>query len=142
MTTIDSTAPASKGSVRGVLLSTLIAGVVASVANAIVAWAGLAAGADPAVMGLTPGAYVTFSVLGVLVGAIGWALIRRAPKARTILTVLVPVVLLLSLIPDVALAVTGGTAAATTAAVTLGIMHVVTAAIAVPVYRVFLPLED
>ena len=53
---------------------------------------------------------------------------------------LVPVVLLLSLIPDVALAATAGSAGVVTAAVALGIMHVVTVAVAVPVYRAFLPI--
>jgi hypothetical protein len=142
MTTIDSTPSRTTGTTRGILLSTLLGGAVASVANAIVALAGLAAGADPAVQGLTPPAYITLSVLGVLVGAIGWTVVSRARSAKRILTVLVPLMLVLSLIPDVLLAVTAGSGAVVTAAVTLGIMHVVTVAVAVPVYNAFLPIRS
>lgn len=140
MTTIDTTPTRTSGRLRGILLATLSGAVVASIANAIVATAALAAGADPAIQGLTPPAYITFTILGVLVGAIGWTVVGRARAGKRILTVLVPVVLLLSLIPDVALAVTAGSAGVVTAAVALGIMHVVTVAVAVPVYRAFLPL--
>jgi len=140
MTMTESTPRTANGRLRGVLLSTLVGGVIASIANAIVAFAGLAAGADPALPGLTPGAYITFTIVGILIGAIGWALIGRARAAKRILAVLVPVVLVLSLIPDVAIAASG-TTAAMTAGITLGIMHLVTVAVAIPVYRVFLPLE-
>lgn len=137
---LTETAPRTGGRVRGVLLSTLIAGAIASALNAVVALVSLAAGADPAVQGLTPGAYITFTVVGVLVGAIGWTLISRARSARRILAVLVPVVLLVSLIPDAALALAGGSAALI-AGIGLGVMHVVTVAVAVPVYRKLLPLD-
>ena len=142
MTTIDSASARTEGTTRGIILSTLLGGAVASVANAIVAFAGLAAGADPAIQGLTPPAYITLSVLGVLAGAIGWNVIRRARSAGRILAVLVPVMLVLSLIPDVLLAVSSGDGAVVTAAVTLGIMHVVTVAVAVPIYRAFLPIRN
>ena len=138
MTTIESAEPRTKGRLRAILLSTVLVSVIASVANAIVAVAGLAAGADPAVQGLTPPAYITFTVLGALIGAIGWSILSRASQGRRLLTVLVPTVLVLSLIPDVALAATVGV----TAAVTLGIMHVVTVAVAVPVYRAFMPVGE
>jgi hypothetical protein len=139
MTTTESTSRSATGRFRGVLLSTLVGGAIASIANAIVAFAGLAAGADPALPGLTPAAFITFTVAGILIGAIGWALIRRTRAAKRILAVLVPVVLALSLIPDIAIAGTG-TSAATTAGITLGVMHLVTVAVAIPVYRTFLPL--
>jgi hypothetical protein len=52
----------------------------------------------------------------------------------------VPTVLVLSLIPDVALLVTGAMPGTTvTAVVTLMVMHVVTAAIAVTAYRRTMP---
>jgi hypothetical protein len=135
--------PVSEGvvrPVRGILLSTVLGGAVASAANAIVAFAGLAPGADPTLPGLTPPAFITLSILGVLVAAIGWTVVGRARSAKRILTVLVPTLLALSLLPDIALALTASSAAVVTAAVTLGIMHVVTVAVAVPVYRTFLPL--
>ncbi len=140
MTTTESAPRVASLPVRGVLLSTVLGGAVASIANAIVAFAGLSAGADPSLPGLTPPAFITLSVLGVLVAAIGWTIVGRARSAKRILTVLVPVLLIVSLIPDVALALTATSAAVVTAAVTLGIMHVVTVAVAVPVFRTFLPL--
>ena len=133
------TLPRTRGTARGIALSTLIAGIIASILNAVVAIVALMLGADSAVQGLTPGAYVTFTIVGVLIGAIGWALIRRTRSAKRVLSVLVPVVLVLSLIPDVALAAAGGSAALI-AGIALGVMHVVTVAVAVPVYRAFLPL--
>ncbi|PZE64260.1 hypothetical protein DEI81_10975 [Curtobacterium sp. MCBD17_013] len=138
MSTIDTTTR-RPSRLRGVLVATVLAAVIGSIANAIIAVSALAAGADPAVQGLTPPAYITFTVVGVLIGAIGWALISRARSAGRVLAILVPVVLVLSLIPDVLLAVSGGSAAMT-AGVALGIMHLVTTAIAVPIYRVFLPI--
>ena len=140
MTTTATSQPHRTRRVRGVLLSTLVGGVIASVVNALVALVALAAGADPSTQGLTPPAYITFTIVGVLVGAIGWMLIGRARSAGRILAVLVPVVVLVSLIPDIALALGATNSGGVTAAVALGIMHVVTAAVAVPVYRVFLPL--
>ncbi len=140
MTTTESAPRVASLPVRGILLSAVLGGAVASIANAIVAFAGLSAGADPALPGLTPPAFITLSVIGVLGGAIGWTVVSRTRTAKRNLTVLVPGVLGLSLIPNVLLAVTAGTAAVVTAAVTLGIMHVVTVVVAVPVYREFLPL--
>ena len=142
MTTTESALRVASLPVRGILLSTVLGGAVASVANAIVAFAGLSAGAEPTLPGLTPPAFITLSVLGVLVAAIGWTVVGRARSAARILTVLVPVLLVLSLIPNIALALTAGSAAVVTAAVALGIMHVVTVAVAVPVFRTFLPLAE
>ncbi|WIB36068.1 MULTISPECIES: DUF6069 family protein [unclassified Curtobacterium] len=138
MSTIDTTTR-RPSRLRGVLVATVLAAVIGSIANAIIAVSALAAGADPAVQGLTPPAYITFTVVGVLIGAIGWALISRTRSAGRALAILVPVVLVLSLIPDVLLAVSGGSAAIT-AGVALGIMHLVTTAVAVPIYRTFLPI--
>ena len=140
MTTTESAPRVASLPVRGILLSTLLGGAVASIANAIVAFAGLSAGADPTLPGLTPPAFITLSVMGVLVGAIGWTVVSRTRSAKRNLTVLVPLVLGLSLLPNVLLAVTAGTSAVVTAAVTLGIMHLVTVAVAVPLYRTFLAL--
>ncbi|WIB67410.1 DUF6069 family protein [Curtobacterium sp. MCBD17_035] len=138
MSTIDTTTR-RPSRVRGVLIATVLAAVIGSIANAIIAVSALAAGADTAVQGLTAPAYVTFTVVGVLVGAIGWALISRTRSAGRVLAILVPVVLVLSLIPDVLLAVSGDSPMMT-AGVALGIMHLVTTAVAVPLYRTFLPI--
>lgn len=141
ISSIDSTPPPAKAGTGRIVLATVLAAVFASVANGLVALAGVAAGADPATTGLTPPAYITFTVLGVLVGAIGWRLVGRARAAKRILLVLVPLVLVLSLIPDLLLWLTAGEPAARTAAVTLGVMHVATAAVAIPIYLRVLPLR-
>jgi hypothetical protein len=60
-------------------------------------------------MGLTPAAYLPATVVGFVIGVLGWNLLaRRRPRA---LRVLVPVALVLTWIPDVLLLTAGATAA-------------------------------
>ena len=81
----------------------IVAGVTvaASVVNAVIAQIALALGADSSFTPLTPGAYVFLTVIGVLLALAGWAVVRRvSARPARVLRVLVPVVLLLSFIPD------------------------------------------
>jgi len=81
-------------------------------------------------MGLAPAVFLPFTVLGVVLGALGWTLIaRRAPKA---LRVVVPAVLVLTWIPDLLLLTAGATAANV---VGLMLMHVVVATAVVTALR-------
>ena len=133
------TSVATTGSaVRAVATATLVASVLAVPANAMVSLAAQAAGADPTVVeGLAIYAYGTFTVIGVLAGAIGWAVIRtRASQPTRLLSWLVPTVVAVSLIPNVLMGVSTGWLGAGA----LGLMHVVVALVAVPVYRRFLPV--
>jgi hypothetical protein len=86
-----------------------------------------------------------WTVIGTLAGAIGWRLLAaRKAGAGRLLTRLVPVVLAVSLIPDLALlanqnAVPGTT---TSGVLALMLMHLAVAAIAVPAYRRFMPPQS
>ncbi|MET8761941.1 DUF6069 family protein [Lentzea sp. NPDC004782] len=123
-----------------VVLGVLATIVLASAANTVVALVARALGADAAVIqGLTPQAYVFLTVVGVVVAAGAWAVIRRkAARPNALLRKLVPAVVAVSLVPDVLLF--GIPGASPIGVVALMLMHVVVAAIAVPVFRTVLPL--
>ncbi len=90
---------------------------------------------------LTLPVYGTLTVLGAVAGAVGWHLVvARSRNASGVLRVLVPMVLVLSLIPDVMLLVTESQPGTTTAGViALMLMHVGVAAAAIPALRRFTP---
>ncbi len=74
---------------------------------------------------------------GVLVGAVGWSVIRtRAARPSALLRWLVPAVVAISLVPNVLV----GFVVGVLGAAALGLMHIAIAVIAVPVYRRFMPL--
>ncbi len=93
---------------------------------------------------LTLPVYGFLTVVGAIIGAIGWHLIAtRSSNATGTLRVLVPAVLVLSLIPDVLLLVSGSQPGTTTGGVVaLMLMHVGVAAAAVPAYRRFIPPQS
>ena len=93
---------------------------------------------------LTLPVYGFLTVLGAIVGAIGWHLVvARSRNASGVLRVLVPTVLVLSFIPDVMLLVTESQPGTTTAGVVaLMLMHVGVAAAAVPAFRRFIPPQS
>ncbi|MEV7094824.1 hypothetical protein AB0M80_18500 [Amycolatopsis sp. NPDC051045] len=83
--------------------------VAAAVVNTGIALAASALDDGGMGVGLSPAAYLPATVVGLLVGAVGWTLIaRRSPRA---LRVVVPAVLVLTWIPDLLLLTTGATAA-------------------------------
>jgi len=139
----SSTLPARSkpGRVAGLLIAGI---VVASIANAVIALVARAAGASADFQPLQLGAYVTFTVLGILLGAVGWAVIRRrSTNPRALLSWLVPTVLVVSFIPDLMMFVSDYTPNANTAGIIgLLLMHVAVAAVAVATYRRALPLRD
>ena len=98
-------------------------------------------GASDDFVPLTLGPIVMWTILGAIIGAVGWRLIvNTSAHSRALLNALVPTILVLSLIPDVALLATDSTAGQTTAGVVaLMVMHVVTAVIAVTAYRKAMP---
>ncbi len=93
---------------------------------------------------LTLPVYGFLTVVGAIIGAIGWHLIAtRSSNATGTLRVLVPAVLVLSLIPDVLLLISGSQPGTTTGGVVaLMLMHVGVAAAAVPAYRRFIPPQS
>ncbi len=86
---------------RAIASATVVAGLLSIIANTVISQLAQAAGADPvAVPGLTVPAYILFTVVGVLVGAIGWNVIRkRAARPSALLRWLVPAVVAISLFP-------------------------------------------
>jgi hypothetical protein len=123
-----------------VILGVLAAIVLASAANTAVSFAAQALGASPAVIqGLTPQAYVFLTAVGVIVAAVAWALIRsKAARPNAVLRKLVPIVVAVSLVPDLLLF--GIPGASPVGVVALMLMHVVVAAVAVPIFQKVLPL--
>ncbi|MGK3206388.1 DUF6069 family protein [Amycolatopsis sp. MEPSY49] len=86
-----------------------VAVVAAAAVNTVIALAASALDDGGIGMGLNPAAYLPATVLGLLAGAAGWGLIaRRNPK---VLRVLVPLVLVLTWIPDLLLLTAGATVA-------------------------------
>lgn len=123
---------------RGFALAVVVATVVASVVNTVISLIAQALGADASViMGLQPALYIVFTLVGTAIGALGWVIVRRrAANPAALLRWLVPVVLVVSLLPDLQLLfVLGGGVTA------LMLMHLVVAAAAVTAYRRFQPLE-
>lgn len=115
---------------------------IASVANAIVAQAAIAAGADPSFGSFAIGATTGYSALGVLIGFTGWIAVRQwVPRAATVLAALVPTLTVLSFIPDLTfLDPASQEGAGPIAAIALMVMHVVVVAVAVPIYQRLAPV--
>ncbi len=116
---------------------------VAGLANSIIAMAAIAAGASSSYAPLMAPVFLAFTAIGVGVGYVGWRMIRRMfEQPARVLRVLVPVVLVLSWVPDVILAIVQfipGTNL--TGALGLGLMHAVVVAVAVPVYAKLAPVS-
>lgn len=131
------TAPSTPTSALRIAAGLAAAAVVAALVNAMIGTLGaLVAGAAPT--GLALPAPVVASVAGVLVGAAGWALVRRfAARPAAALRVVVPVAVVVTWIPDLLLLAGGATVAN---ALVLMAMHVVVAASVVPVLARVLPV--
>ena len=121
--------------VSGSIVATLLCLGVAAIAHA--------AGASTQFLALTPAVFTPFVVIGAIGGAVGWAIIaRRSAQPRRLLRVLVPVVLLVSLIPDVLVGISKPLPGTSWGAViALMVMHVVVAACVVTAYRYFMPVR-
>ena len=121
--------------VSSVVVASLLCLAVAAVAHR--------AGASTEFLALTAPVFVTFIVIGAVVGAIGWTIVRRrARDPRRLLRVLVPAVFLLSLVPDVLVGVTGALPGTSwTAVVALMVMHLVVTVCVVAAYSLFLPVR-
>jgi hypothetical protein len=118
------------------------AAIVATALNAAVAAIAHAAGASSELRALQLQSYAGLTVLGVLAGAAGWAIVRAGTRSpRRVLRLLAPAVVLVSFVPDVLVGVSDGMpGAGWGGAVALMVMHVVVAAVAVGTYLRVLPL--
>ncbi|MDO0909725.1 DUF6069 family protein [Streptomyces sp. DT2A-34] len=125
-----------------VVLGTVAAAVLGSAGNALVSWVARSLGSDPQVIqGLQPKGYVVLTTLGVIVGAVVWARIRRrSERPRAVLRKLVPTVVGVSFLADVPVFFLDG--ADVLGVFALMVMHVVVAVIAVPIFRRVMPLTE
>ncbi|MDF3140298.1 MULTISPECIES: DUF6069 family protein [unclassified Streptomyces] len=121
-----------------VLGGVLAAIVVASVADAVLALLALAAGAPDDFEPLKASSYIFLTAVGVVAGAVGWAIVRKVSKdPEALVRWLVPTLVVVSFVPDFLLFGDGG-------AIGVGallLMHVVVAAAAVFAYRKVMPLS-
>ncbi|RSM75400.1 hypothetical protein DMH04_38485 [Kibdelosporangium aridum] len=116
----------------------ILAIVGANVVNAGIAIAARAMTDDLADFGpLDPFPYIFLTTVGIIAGAVGWAVVRRrADDPAAVLRWLVPAVVLLSFVPDFFQFDRGGVVGV----VALLVMHVVVAAFGVAAYRRAMPL--
>jgi hypothetical protein len=137
MTSSISARPQSPTAAR-VAVGVLVAAVVALVGNTLIALAVSALRPGGMVKGLTFVEYGSLTVVGVLLGTAGWALVRRSSRRpRAVLRVLVPVVVVLSFGADLGLLAAG---TSPLNAVGLMLMHVVVAVATVLTLSRTLPL--
>lgn len=116
----------------------LAAIVVSSLANAVLAVVALALGAPDDFQPLMPGSYVFLTTVGVIAGAVGWAVVRKVSKdPEKLVRWLVPTVVVVSFVPDFLLFGAGGVVGV----MALLLMHVAVAAAAVFAYRKVMPLS-
>ena len=122
-----------------VVVGLLGAAVISVVVNTVIALvARNLIPADVERMGLAVGEYAPATVIGIALGTLGWYLVRRfAANPRRVLRVLVPVVLVLSFIPDLGILAAGASVVNSLALIA---MHIVVAAATVPVLSRILPL--
>lgn len=129
--------PSTTSTGRGIALAVVAATVVASVINTVISLIAQALGADASVlMGLQPPLYIAFTLVGLLIAATAWVLIRkRAAHPSGVMRWLIPVVVAVSLIPDLLAGLTFGWGA-----LALALMHIVVAVCGVAALRRFLPM--
>ncbi|MER6160457.1 DUF6069 family protein [Streptomyces sp. NPDC001868] len=117
----------------------VIAILLSSLANALIAVLAHALGAPDDFDPLEPASYIFLTTLGVLGGTVGWAVVRRFSRdPERLLRRLVPSVVVVSFVPDFFQFGDGEV----TGVVALLLMHVAVAAIAVPTYRRVMPLNS
>jgi len=128
----------SAGEVAVGLLGAAVVSIAVNALIALIAGNLIPAGVERT--GLALGEYAPATVIGILLGTLGWYLVRRfARSPRRVLRILVPVVVALSWIPDLGI-LAGGASVVNSLA--LMVMHAVVAAAAVPVLSRVLPLGD
>ncbi|MGW6936509.1 DUF6069 family protein [Lentzea sp. NPDC054927] len=123
-----------------VVIGLLGAAVVSIAVNSLIALvAGKFVPAGTERMGLALAEYAPATVIGILLGTLGWYLVRRSARdPQRVLRVLVPVVVVLSWIPDLGILAAGATLVNSLALIA---MHTVVAVATVPVLSRVLPLR-
>ncbi len=121
-------------------LGVVAAALASLVVNTAIALAATSAHPSGPQTGLSAVHYAPLTVLGVLAGTAGWAFIRRnSRRPREVLRVVVPLIVLVSFVPDMLLLVLLPTTTLVNVAALLS-MHIAIAAITVPMLGRVLPL--
>jgi hypothetical protein len=123
---------------RRIAAAAAAAAIGSAIAAVLVGVIGQAAGA-PSVKELSAGGLATLAVAGVVIATLAWAWIGSRVDGRRLLSVLVPAVLVLSFIPDIALGLTGTT---WSAVATLMTAHAAVFAVTIPALIHWLPPRD
>jgi hypothetical protein len=136
------TASRTVASPRRTVVLTAAGVVVAGAATSIVALTVTALGAADDFAPLRPAVYLPFVAIGVIATVIGWRIIRaKAANPAAVLRILVPAVLLVSFVPDAFLIATGFIPGTTlVGGLSLSVMHVIVAAVAVPLAQRLAPV--
>jgi hypothetical protein len=133
--------PSARPGALSVAAGLLAAIVIAGLADAVIALLARIGGASPAFAPLQPASYLSLTAFGILIGAIGWAVVRRVAKnAATVLRWLVPSTVVVSFVPDLAVLAGGSPGSGPLAVIALMGMHVTVATVAVLAFRRVLPL--
>ncbi|MCH1867791.1 DUF6069 family protein [Nocardioides sp. CFH 31398] len=141
MTTLQQTSTPTTTTAGRVATGIAAAIAAAAVVTTAVALAAGALGASSEFAPLQAPGYVVAGAIGVVAGAVGWAVVRRrARDPRAVLRWLVPTVVAVSLVPDALLLVTGEPGADALGVGALMVMHVLVAAVAVPALAWGMPL--
>lgn len=128
----------STGEVALGLLGAAVVSIAVNFLIALLAGNFIPAGADR--KGLSLAEYAPATVIGIALGTLGWYLVRRSARnPRRVLRILVPVVVVLSWIPDLGILAAGATVANSVALIA---MHAVVAAATVPTLARVMPLGD
>jgi hypothetical protein len=138
--TIEQARPTARLLARAMGIATIGSALATSVIALVAHVAGVSDDFDP----IAPSAYLTLAVIGVGLASLSWfAIARRTANPRTILTRLVPAVVLISFIPDLLLGVSQSEPGTTWGAVaSLMLMHLAVAAITVPTLARVIPVRD
>ena len=130
---------------RAVVTAIAVAAIASMVVNAVIA--AIARGpldVSSDFQPLQPATYLTWTLIGTVVGGLVWrAVTRRSAHPAGLLRWLVPVVVVVSLVPDLLVYLGDSmTGVSGTAVWALVVMHLATAAISVPVFQRFMPAAD
>lgn len=119
------------------VLAAIVVGVAGTAGVAAIAHA---AGVSNSFQPLKIGSYAAFIIFGAVAGCVGWQLVRtRAGDPGKVLHRLVPLVVLVSFVPDVVLGITGAGHATWGGVLALLCAHVVVATVVVTSFSLVLP---
>ncbi|MEU4162621.1 DUF6069 family protein [Actinoplanes sp. NPDC026670] len=137
----ETAAPVRRATWKATLAAAAIGAAGGLIVNTVIATAARAMGAPDEFQQLTLAVYGPLTVIGALIAAVAWRLIvNRSRNAAGVLRILVPVVLVLSLIPDVLLLSSKSQPGTTTGGViALILMHFGVAVAAVPAFQRLMP---